>query len=94
MLSRLTRFWWVLVLRGIVSIVFALFAFLNPKIAFEALILLLGVFLLADGATPVIVDCGFDLAGGLVEVVPTAWLAGSMVARTENSSLPFALGNM
>ena len=53
MLSRLTRFWWVLVLRGIVSIVFALFAFLNPKIAFEALILLLGVFLLADGATAV-----------------------------------------
>ena len=29
-----------------------------------------------------------------VAAVPTAWLAGSMVARTENSSLPFALGNM
>lgn len=53
MLSRLTRFWWVLVLRGIVSIIFAVFAFLNPKVAFEALILVLGVFLVADGATAV-----------------------------------------
>jgi len=53
MLSRLTRFWWVLVLRGLVSVLFAAFAFLNPKVAFEALILVLGIFLLADGATAV-----------------------------------------
>lgn len=51
MLSRLTRFWWVLVLRGLVSILFAAFAFFNPKVAFEVLILVLGIFLLADGAT-------------------------------------------
>lgn len=53
MLSRMTQFWWVLVLRGFVSIIFAAFAFFNPKIAFEALIFILGVFLLADGATAV-----------------------------------------
>lgn len=49
MLQRLTKFWWLLVLRGLVSIGFAVFAFLFPKPAFEALVFVLGVFLLADG---------------------------------------------
>lgn len=53
MLSRLTRFWWVLVLRGLVSILFAAFAFFNPELAFEALIVVFGVFLLADGISAV-----------------------------------------
>lgn len=53
MLRRLTKFWWLLILRGLVSIAFAIVAFLNPRIAFEALILLLGIFLLADGVTTV-----------------------------------------
>lgn len=53
MLYRLSKLWWLLVLRGLVSILFAIFAFLNPKLAFEALILLLGIFLVADGATAI-----------------------------------------
>lgn len=51
LLNRLSKFWWLLILRGLVSLLFAVFAFLNPKVAFEVLILLLGVFLMADGAT-------------------------------------------
>ena len=38
MLQRLTQFWWLIVLRGIVSIVFAIVAFARPQLAFEALI--------------------------------------------------------
>ena len=53
MLHRLTKFWWIIILRGLVSIIFAIVAFTNPRLAFEALILLLGVFLLVDGATAV-----------------------------------------
>jgi len=53
MLQRLTKFWWLLILRGVVSIIFAIVAFLNPKLAFDALILVLGVFLLVDGATAI-----------------------------------------
>lgn len=53
MLRRLTKFWWLLILRGLVSIAFAIVAFLNPRMAFEALVLILGVFLLADGVTTV-----------------------------------------
>lgn len=49
MLQSLSRHWWILVLRGLVSILFAVFAFINPKAAFETLVLVLGIFLLADG---------------------------------------------
>lgn len=49
MLQRLTQFWWLLVLRGALSVVFGIVAFLNPKMAFEALVLMLGAFLFADG---------------------------------------------
>lgn len=51
MLRSLTRYWWVLVLRGLVSVLFAGFAFLNPHAAFATLVLALGLFLLVDGAT-------------------------------------------
>lgn len=53
MLQRLTKFWWLIILRGVVSIIFAIIAFTNPTLAFEAIILVLGVFLLVDGATAV-----------------------------------------
>lgn len=49
MLQRLTQFWWLLILRGLISVIFAIFAFTNPQLAFQVLILVLGVFLLADG---------------------------------------------
>jgi uncharacterized membrane protein HdeD (DUF308 family) len=49
MLSSLTKHWWLLVLRGMVSILFAILAFANPADTFTALILVLGVFLLVDG---------------------------------------------
>jgi uncharacterized membrane protein HdeD (DUF308 family) len=39
----------LLVLRGLISILFAVFAFTNPKAAFDTLVLVLGAFLLADG---------------------------------------------
>lgn len=49
MLQRLTRYWWVLVLRGLVSVAFAVFAFVNPHAAFATLVLALGALLLIDG---------------------------------------------
>lgn len=51
MLQRLTKFWWLIILRGVVSVIFAMIAFTNPTLAFEALILVLGIFLMVDGAT-------------------------------------------
>ena len=49
MLQILAKHWWVLVLRGFVSLAFAAVAFLLPKFTFTILVIMLGVFLLADG---------------------------------------------
>lgn len=49
MLRNLASHWWVLVVRGLVSILFAAIAFLRPSLAFEALVLFIGVYFLADG---------------------------------------------
>ena len=53
MLQRLTRYWWLIALRGLISLIFAAIAFINPTLAFEALIFALGIFLLVDGATAI-----------------------------------------
>ena len=45
MLQRLTRYWWLIALRGLISLIFAAIAFINPTLAFEALIFALGIFL-------------------------------------------------
>ena len=49
MIQILAKHWWVFVLRGLVSLAFALTAFLVPTFTFTLLVGVLGVFLLADG---------------------------------------------
>jgi len=58
MLQSLSRYWWVLVVRGLISIVFAIFAFMNPKAAFTTLVLALGIFFLADGLMALYLGAG------------------------------------
>jgi uncharacterized membrane protein HdeD (DUF308 family) len=45
----LSRHWWVLLLRGLVAIVFGIMTWTQPGISLAALILLFGVYTLADG---------------------------------------------
>jgi uncharacterized membrane protein HdeD (DUF308 family) len=45
----LARNWWVLMLRGLVAILFGVFAFASPGITLASLILLFGGYCLADG---------------------------------------------
>jgi len=45
----LTRNWWVLLLRGILAILFAVFTFASPGITLASLILVFGAFAFADG---------------------------------------------
>ena len=54
MLSSLLNHWWMLVLRGLVSILFALLAFSLPELTFSALVGLLGGFILLDGLTTIV----------------------------------------
>jgi uncharacterized membrane protein HdeD (DUF308 family) len=45
----LARNWWVLVVRGALAIVFGLLAFAWPGVTLESLVLLFGIYALADG---------------------------------------------
>ncbi|MCK6693056.1 MAG: DUF308 domain-containing protein [Thermoanaerobaculia bacterium] len=45
----LAKHWWVLVLRGAVSLAFAAVAFLMPSFTFQILVMMIGILLLADG---------------------------------------------
>ena len=49
MLHILAKHWWVLLLRGFVSLAFAALAFFRPEPTFTALIYMLGAFILTDG---------------------------------------------
>jgi uncharacterized membrane protein HdeD (DUF308 family) len=49
MLDHLSRHWWTLALRGIASLIFGLIALAWPGITLSALIIVFGVFALANG---------------------------------------------
>jgi uncharacterized membrane protein HdeD (DUF308 family) len=49
-MMNLTRNWWLVVLRGVLAILFGLTAFLWPGLTFLVLILMFGVYAIADGA--------------------------------------------
>ena len=49
MLNVLANNWWVVLLRGIAAIVFGLLALLWPQISISVLVLLFGIFAIADG---------------------------------------------
>jgi uncharacterized membrane protein HdeD (DUF308 family) len=54
MLAQLIRNWWVVALRGVFAIVFGILAFLWPAIALVTLVLLFGIYALADGICAVV----------------------------------------
>ncbi len=70
------KHWWILVLRGLVSILFAVLAFTQPTTTFTALVILLGIFILLDGLAAVMLalrtrgdeDWGIVLLEGLLGV--------------------------
>lgn len=49
MLERLVQNWWVLALRGVVAILFAVIAFARPQITLQALVWVWGFYAVADG---------------------------------------------
>jgi uncharacterized membrane protein HdeD (DUF308 family) len=69
-LHFLTRNWWLLLLRGIVSILFGIAAFMWPGLTVLALALLFGAFALADGVLALIAA-----VKGNERSTPAWWLA-------------------
>ena len=54
MLGQLTRHWWVLALRGLVAILFAVIAFGWPGITLMALVWLWGAYAIVDGVFAIV----------------------------------------
>ena len=59
-MNLLSRYWWLVVLRGVLAILFGLAAFLWPGLTWLVLILLFGSYALVDGA--------FSLVMGFVSI--------------------------
>lgn len=69
-LHFLTRNWWLLLLRGVVSIIFGILAFTWPGLTVLALALLFGAYALADGVLSLIAA-----VTGSERSAPAWWLA-------------------
>ena len=54
MLSAMQRRWWVLVLRGLFSIIFGILVIVWPGLALSSLILLVAAYFLVDGVVNVV----------------------------------------
>lgn len=52
--SAFRRFWWVVLLRGIVAVLFGLVAIFWPGLTAQALILAFGIFAILDGAFAIV----------------------------------------
>jgi uncharacterized membrane protein HdeD (DUF308 family) len=56
MVTRLTRKWWLLALRGMVAVLFGLAALVWPGATLTALVLLFGAYALVDGLLALVVS--------------------------------------
>lgn len=90
MLHSLAKNWWALALRGLAAVLFGLLTFLVPGITLLTLVLLFGIYALADGAFNVIAffrSFGHHWAlllegviGLIVGILTFAWPAVTAVA--------------
>ena len=62
MLREITRRWWLVLLRGICAVLFGILAFTWPGVTLWALVVMFGVYTLADGVAGVAL--GISGAGG------------------------------
>lgn len=75
MLHALAKAWWLVLLRGILSIVFGVLAFVWPGLTLVTLVLLYGAFALVDGVLSLI--AAFT---GRAKAIPTWWLVLAGIA--------------
>src|SRR5271169_138844 len=62
MLGQLTRNWWIVALRGVVAVLFGVFALVWPRSTLDLLVLLIGAYALVDGVFAIV--AGFSNRAG------------------------------
>ena len=82
--SALHRSWWLLLLRGIIAVAFGVATFVWPGISLVSLILVYGIYAVADGILALIAA----IRGG--GVAPRWWLALGGIASLIAGGLAFA----
>jgi uncharacterized membrane protein HdeD (DUF308 family) len=83
MLESLTRYWWLVVLRGIAAVVFGVLALVWPDVSLWALVVVFGAYALVDGVFAVFAAFG-PLAEGR-----RGWLALQGVAGIVVGAITF-----
>lgn len=84
MLIEVTRYWWVVAVRGLAAVLFGLAAFAWPQVTLTVLVLLFGAYALVDGVLGLIyafgsgrpfraMRVGEGVAGIIVGVIALAW---------------------
>lgn len=81
--SALQRSWWLLLLRGLIAIVFGVVTFVWPQISLLSLILVYGIYAVADGVLALIAA----IRGG--GIAPRWWLALGGVVSILAGALAF-----
>jgi uncharacterized membrane protein HdeD (DUF308 family) len=76
MLERVTQHWWILLLRGIVSLALGILAILLPGLTAVALALLFGAYALIDGVLAIAAALRMSHAGGRWIWLLTEGIAG------------------
>jgi uncharacterized membrane protein HdeD (DUF308 family) len=78
MIADLARNWWVLLLRGIVAILFGVFAWVNPLMTLEVLVIVFAAYAIVDGLFSIVMSLtapkgyrgwGWLLASGCASIV-------------------------
>ena len=73
MLDLLARNWWLFAIRGVLALLFGVFAFVQPEVTLTVLVAFLAAYLLVDGVTLLI-----SLVGGDAESRRSNWSVGIM----------------
>jgi uncharacterized membrane protein HdeD (DUF308 family) len=89
-LRELTENWWLLLLRGIAAIAFGLLAFSWPGLTLLTLVLMWGIYAIADG----ILALWAAIAGRGGEMAPRWWLAVVGIAGILAGALAFVWPGM
>lgn len=80
MLGRLSQYWWVLILRGIVGVLFGILTFAYPHDTVAAVVMLFGAYMLVDGVAALVMAFRVDRGSGWLALAGMAGIAAGLLA--------------